>query len=72
MSTEPESMKPFREQPYQHRIVKVRRVKDAIGAYCLDCQRVIADNCQTCWHWRKSQGLHERGTGHKTIMYRLE
>lgn len=67
MDTEPESLK-----PYQHRIVKVRRVRDAIGAYCLDCQRVIANDCDPHWHWRKSQVMHERGTGHKTIMYTIE
>lgn len=69
--SEAQSMKVFKEVPYQHRIVKVRRVKDAIGAYCLDCQRVIADICDPCWHWRKSQKLHENGTGHKTITYKL-
>lgn len=47
-STQPQSIAVFKTEPYQHRIVKVRRVKDAIGAYCLDCQRVIADDCQTC------------------------
>ena len=61
-----------RPPSYQHRIVKVRRVKDAIGAYCLDCQRVIADETQWQWHWRKSQKLHEQGSGHRTIMYSLE
>lgn len=69
MNTEPESMKIFREQPYQHRIVKVRRVRDAIGAYCLDCQRVIAD---WRWSWRKSQKMHEQESGHRTVMYKLE
>jgi hypothetical protein len=61
MAMEVESLKVF----------KCRRVKDAVGAYCLDCQRVIADDCQTVWHWRKSQMLHERGTGHQTIMYKV-
>lgn len=56
---------------YRHRIVKVRRVRDAVGAYCLDCQRVIADICDPYWSWRKSQVMHERGSGHKTIMYKL-
>lgn len=62
---------------YRHRMVEVKRVRDAIGAYCLDCQRVIADHCQSCWHWRKSQRLHEQGTEsqgrkHKVIMFTLE
>lgn len=68
---EAQSLKVFKEQPYQHRIVKVRRVKDAIGAYCLDCQRVIADESQWQWSWRKSQLMHERGSGHQTIMYKV-
>lgn len=59
-------------KPYQHRIVKVKRVQDAKGAYCLDCQRQIADDTQWQWHWRKSQKMHERATGHRTIMYSLE
>lgn len=54
------------------RVTPVRRVKDAIGAYCLTCQRVIADDTQWCWSWRKSQLMHERGSGHKTIMYNLK
>lgn len=35
------STEPQPAEPYQHRMVKVRRVRDAVGAYCLDCQRVI-------------------------------
>ena len=59
---------------YRHRMVKVKRVRDAIGAYCLDCQRAIGDGP---WGWRKSQYLHEQGTEsqgkkHKVIMYTLE
>lgn len=57
---------------YKHQIVRVRRVRDAIGAYCLDCQRSIADVCDPSWHWRKSQKMHEKGTGHKVIMYNLK
>lgn len=52
------------------RLVKVKRVRDAIGAYCLDCNRVIADNCDPCRHWRKHQRTHEQGTGHRTVMVR--
>jgi len=54
------------------RLVKVKRVRDAIGAYCLNCNRVIADDCSPYWHWRKSQVMHERGTGHKTVMVTYE
>lgn len=54
------------------RMVQVRRACDAVGAYCLDCQRGIGEPWQTFpWSWRKSQKLHERGSGHKTIMYKL-
>lgn len=52
------------------RMTRVHRVKDAIGAYCLTCQRGIGEPWQVHpWSWRKSQMLHERSTGHKTIMY---
>jgi len=48
-------------------MVEVKRVKDATGAYCLECNYVFID-C-TFWHWRKSQWMHEKGTGHKTILF---
>lgn len=40
-------------------------------------RRVIADDCDPYWHWRKSQWMHEQGTEsqgkkHKVIMYALE
>lgn len=55
------------------RMVPVRLVRDAVGAYCLTCQRGIGDPYQIFpWSWRKSQMLHERSTGHKTIMYTLK
>lgn len=38
------------------RLVKVNRVKDAIGP----------------WPWRKSQALHEKGSGHKVVMVAFE
>ena len=56
----------------QLRLVEVKRVRDAIGAYCLDCDRMIADNCDPYWHWRKSQAMHERGAGHKVVMVAYE
>ena len=71
MTDEPTSLAAFKTEPYQHRIVKVRRVRDAIGAYCLDCQRVIADDTQWQWGWRKSQLMHEKGSGHRTMMYKV-
>lgn len=55
------------------RMVQVKRVRDAVGAYCLDCQRNVCEPYQHFpWTWRKSQKLHEQGSGHRTIMYSLE
>lgn len=60
------------EQQGGFRMVPVRRVRDAVGAYCLTCQRGIGEPWQVHpWSWRKSQKLHEQGSGHKTIMYKL-
>lgn len=54
-------------------IVQVKRVKDAVGAYCFDCNRAIGEPWQTFpWSWRKSQMLHESSTGHRTAMYRID
>lgn len=50
----------------------VKLVRDAHGCYCQQCKAVIADDCSPYWHWRKSQRLHEQGTGHKVIMFRYE
>lgn len=57
---------------YQHRLIEVKRVRDATGAYCLDCQRVITDQTDWQWSWRKSQKMHEQGSGHRTVMYKVE
>lgn len=61
------------QRPGGFRMVPARLVRDAVGAYCLTCQRGIGDLYQISpWSWRKSQMLHERSTGHKTIMYTLK
>lgn len=57
------------------KLIEVKRVKDAIGAYCLDCQQVFNDI--TPWHWTKSKWLHENGTEsqgkkHKVILVGIE
>lgn len=52
------------------RLVKVNRVKDAIGAYCLTCHQTF-HGCYP-WPWRKSQALHEKGSGHKVVMVAFE
>lgn len=55
------------------RMVQVKRVRDATGAYCLDCNRAVGEPYQTFpWTWRKSQRLHETSMGHRTIMYRID
>ena len=50
--------------------VKVRTVKQAIGARCLDCGQVFTESFP--WHWRKSQALHEKGTGHKMELFTIK
>ena len=58
--------------PYEHcRAVIVKRVRDAIGALCVDCG-AHWDHCDPYWSWRKSQAMHERGTGHTCVMYTME
>jgi hypothetical protein len=45
-------------------------VKDAAGAYCPTCD-VHWDfytNQALPWDWTKSRAMHERGTGHKTVL----
>jgi hypothetical protein len=58
-------------QPPPFRFVKVKRVREACGAYCTHCGEVF-DELQPFWHWRKSQYMHERGTGHKMVMFKIE
>ena len=42
----------------------VKRVKDAIMGFCPTCKQSFEDSA---WSWTKSVGLHQRGTGHKTV-----
>ena len=53
------------------RVEPTKRVSDADGAFCQDCGTVF-DVSGAPWHWRKSQAMHERGTGHTTQMFRLK
>jgi hypothetical protein len=49
-----------------------RRVMDADGAMCRDCEAVFSLYSEgPFWGWRKSQGLHERGMGHKMALFRV-
>lgn len=48
-----------------------RRVKDASGAACRECPCVFTAASSPYWSWRRSQALHERGTGHKMDMFAL-
>ena len=53
-------------------IERCKRVRDAHGAICRDCGQVFElANCQF-WHWRKSQAMHESGTGHRMDLFRIE
>lgn len=45
-------------------------MKQAIGARCLDCGQVFTESFP--WHWRKSQALHEKGTGHKMELFTIK
>lgn len=47
--------------------VEVKRVRDAQGCWCVECNTLIADETDGYWHWSKSKALHQRGTGHKVI-----
>lgn len=49
----------------------VRRVKDADGAACRDCDTVFTVQTSPYWPWRKSQWLHETGSGHRMDMFCL-
>jgi len=52
-------------------VIAVRRVRDADGATCLNCGTVftIYTNQTVPWSWRKSQLMHEKGSGHKTQLF---
>ena len=48
----------------------VKRVRDADGAMCTECEWVRDRVSPAPWGWRKSQALHEQGTGHRVVMFR--
>lgn len=67
-------MKRTKKKP-TYKLVEVYKVKDAIGAYCLDCQQTFSDLVP--WDWTKSKWLHEDGTAsrgkkHKVILVGIE
>lgn len=50
---------------------EVKLVRDANGAHCPSCGACF-DECNSWpWGWRKSQSLHERGTGHRMRLFAL-
>lgn len=51
----------------------VRRVKDADGVACRECETWFDQftNQTVTWGWRTSQWMHERGTGHRMELYRV-
>ena len=52
---------------------RVNRVKDADGAVCRDCGETFGRfwDLNMPWSWRKSQWLHQRGTGHKMDLFKV-
>jgi hypothetical protein len=40
------------------------------GAFCPECKAVFDDTSGSPWGWRKSQALHENGTGHRMKRFR--
>lgn len=49
----------------------VKRQADAHGAYCEACQQAFNITTSPYWHWSKSAAMHRDGTGHRTVLYRL-
>jgi hypothetical protein len=51
---------------------RVKRVRDADGASCPACGTVFGKFCwePVPWDWRRSQKMHEQGTGHKMQLFR--
>lgn len=52
-------------------VEKVTRVKDAHGAHCVECG--VTFDVTTCpyWHWSRSAWMHEQGTGHRPVLFRI-
>lgn len=55
-----------------YEVAIVRRVKDADGAACKECECWFDDftNQTVTWSWKTSKWMHERGAGHKMELYR--
>lgn len=51
----------------------VKRVRDADGAACKDCESWFDrySNLNLPWTWKRSKWMHERGTGHRMELYRI-
>ncbi len=49
----------------------VRLVRDADGAACQGCG-VFFTKTNPYWHWRKSQAMHEKLSGHKMVLFKYD
>ncbi len=53
---------------------RVKLVREADGAWCGECDPPVhfdeVTNYPVSWPWRNSQAMHERGMGHKMILFR--
>ena len=49
----------------------VKRIKEADGAHCESCDKTWDrfTNQALPWDWSHSKGMHERGTGHRVILF---
>jgi hypothetical protein len=54
-------------------VYPVKRVRDADGASCRDCGTVFGTAWfePVPWDWRRSQAMHEKGTGHHMQLFSL-
>jgi hypothetical protein len=57
----------------EYEVEIVKRVKDADGAACRECETWFDRNTDANlpWSWRNSKWMHERGTGHRMELYRV-
>lgn len=60
--------------PATLRLQPVKRVRDADGGYCPTCGEGwdYCSNFNLPWRWRQAQVMHERGTGHRTVLVRFD
>lgn len=52
-------------------LIRTRKVAEAHGAICRDCSATFEVATNQYWGWRKSQAMHESGTGHRMDMFRI-